>query len=1476
MAHNEDKMKKISLQSLKRFELKWLGVLPLLISLLALIILTRASANPVFHIPYISGQYFNIVLLGGASFFVAYLAWRGFAVSGQVQILLFGGGALSLGMATVLGSVIFLLIGQGNAASAIHNTGTLLSSILFLTGVAVGLGGGALFKSQRHRKWLAFGVNAAVLLLPFLFWALSETGVIPAFFIKGQGGTLLRTVVLNTALSLFAISGLAFLWLNRRTSGSFLHWYGLGILLFALGLYAWQFVKVSDDSFSWLGRLTQYLGGVYFVIAILTAVREARAARVPTVEVIASFFRRRSGHELLESLKGPALGMLVVMLLLTISFASLNITRKIELPYLNLALYIICVIVPSFFMAVITIRTFLRTGSWPVIWLGIGALIFALGNLIGSLLVARSTTNIAVTASNIIYFAGGTFHLMGSFFVVNQVLPHGNPAGRNSTVLQVYLSALAFIAFVTIVSILELLPPFFVQEEGGTALRQMVVGAAAVFFFVSGLVIFTRYLRTKSNLLYWYSMGLLFIFLGMVGIFLLASLGTPLNWVGRIAQYLGGLCLLMATLTTLRESRTRRVPAEEVLAGFFQNPAGSYALVTDSSRDAVITADIEGKTLLWNAAATKMFGYSRDEAINLHVFDLFTEKGAASLKRELKKLERLKQEEVILEPAINEEELAAVRRDRSTFPAILSISARDTPLGWITIVTARDITERKRVEEALIKSEASLVEAQRIARIGSWQWDIKTGEVLWSDEMYTIFGVDKKSFVPNITSFTGFIHADDLPSVTGVMEQLTSEGGSGNIDFRIVLSDGSIRFVHAEGEIVAFDESGKPSLMIGVDQDITERKKAEEALRESEKKYRTLFDSMTEGFGLHEIIFDAEGKPCDFRFLELNAAWEKQTGVPRETVVGKTMKQVWPNLNSYWLETLSKVAITGEPIHYENYNNSLQRWYETFAYSTAQNQFALLFIDITERKRAEEALRKAHDELELRVQERTAELEKANKALLESEASYKGLTESIDDLFYAMDRELRYIYWNKASEALTGILAKDAIGKSLYELFPEVKGTEAERSYIEALKTRQPKRFEYEYQLGDKKLIFEINAYPTKDGLSVIAKDITEKKIFEGHLLRAQRMESIGVLTGGIAHNLNNLLTPIMMSLQTLKQKFKDEQSQKLLTILENNSQRSADLIKQILSFSRGIEGERAPLHVANIVSEIEKIIKETFPRNTEIRTNMPIDIWTISGDATQLHQVIMNLCVNARDAMSDGGILGISAENFSIDENYARIHTDAKVGSYVVISVSDTGIGIPPKIVDRIFEPFFTTKEFGKGTGLGLSTSLAIVKSHGGFINVNSEVGKGTTFRLYLPATSAEMQNVEEQQLELPTGHGELVLIAEDEDSVREVTISSLEANGYKVLAANDGADAVALYAQNADKIKVVLMDMMMPVMDGEASIRAIRKINPDVKVIVVSGLAEKDKLAKIESTRAQAILPKPYTAERLLKAMHEVLSTK
>lgn len=328
-----------------------------------------------------------------------------------------------------------------------------------------------------------------------------------------------------------------------------------------------------------------------------------------------------------------------------------------------------------------------------------------------------------------------------------------------------------------------------------------------------------------------------------------------------------------------------------------------------------------------------------------------------------------------------------------------------------------------------------------------------------------------------------------------------------------------------------------------------------------------------------------------------------------------------------------------------------------------------------------------------------------------------------------------------------------------------------------------------------------------------------------------------------------------------------------MLKTLETNTKRGAALVKQVLSFARGVEGQHTTLQARHLIAEIKQIVKQTFPKWIEFYIDVSPELWAVSGDATQLHQVLMNLCVNARDAMPDGGTLSISAENLFIDQNYARMHLEAKVGPYIMITVEDSGVGIPPEIVDKIFEPFFTTKELGKGTGLGLATVIGIIKSHGGFINVSSQVGKGTQFKVFLPAVEATAApRVEET--ELPIGNGELILVVDDEAPIREITKISLESYNYKVILASDGIEAIALYVQHKHEIRVVLVDMMMPSMDGATTIRTLQKINPQVKIIAVSGLVTNNKLA--QQVGINTFLSKPYTARELLQALFSVLNSK
>jgi len=288
---------------------------------------------------------------------------------------------------------------------------------------------------------------------------------------------------------------------------------------------------------------------------------------------------------------------------------------------------------------------------------------------------------------------------------------------------------------------------------------------------------------------------------------------------------------------------------------------------------------------------------------------------------------------------------------------------------------------------------------------------------------------------------------------------------------------------------------------------------------------------------------------------------------------------------------------------------------------------------------------------------------------------------------------------------------------------------------------------------------------------------------------------------------------------------------------------------------------------------EVSKVLKETFPKSIEVSTDVSKDLWIVSGDGTQIHQVLMNLCVNARDAMPNGGSLCIGAKNLFIDENYARMNLEAKVGPYIVTTVSDTGFGIPEENLDRIFEPFFTTKEVGQGTGLGLSTVLGIIKSHGGFINVHTDKSVGTRFEAYLPAVDAvETRKVDDATV--ITAHGEMILIVDDEPAIQEITKTSLETHNYKTIIAGDGIEAIAVYAKHIDQISVVLMDLMLPSLDGLTAIRTLKKINPKVKIIATSGLMSSNKLEAVANSGVTTFLPKPYTINELLLTLQKVMS--
>ena len=513
-------------------------------------------------------------------------------------------------------------------------------------------------------------------------------------------------------------------------------------------------------------------------------------------------------------------------------------------------------------------------------------------------------------------------------------------------------------------------------------------------------------------------------------------------------------------------------------------------------------------------------------------------------------------------------------------------------------------------------------------------------------------------------------------------------------------------------------------------------------------------------------------------------------------------------------------------------------------------QYTAIRYEITERKLAEERIRR--------------------------QAS---LLDQVQEAILACGLDRRITFWSTGAESIYGISAAEAVGGRLEEIVfadaPEVVDTAiAELSkkdtWNEELKQTDSAGRKMSI-VSRWRLVRDEKGEP--DHILIVNSDVTEQRQSESHLLRAQRMESIGTLAGGIAHDLNNILSPILMSVEMAQ--LESGGGSRWLSIIRENSERGAALVKQVLSFARGLEGERVSVQVKHIVKDLVSVLRETLPRSIDIKFDIDPELWVITADPNQIHQVLMNLSVNARDAMPNGGSIRIKAANFLVDEDYAHLNPEASSGPHITISVEDTGTGMPKEVADRIFDPFFTTKDVGKGTGLGLSTALMIVKSHGGFLNVYSEPGRGSRLTLYLPVTAGDAEGSgPDIAPALPRGSGQTILVVDDEAMIREIAQATLERFGYKVVSAEDG-DAALEILHSDRSVDLVLTDLSMPSLDGTALVRRLREAGSDVPVIAMSGLTGPEQTSELRVLGVETILSKPFTAEVLLTAIKATLNT-
>jgi PAS domain S-box-containing protein len=663
-------------------------------------------------------------------------------------------------------------------------------------------------------------------------------------------------------------------------------------------------------------------------------------------------------------------------------------------------------------------------------------------------------------------------------------------------------------------------------------------------------------------------------------------------------------------------------------------------------------------------------------------------------------------------------------------------------------------------------------------------------------------------------------------------------------DEKFVRADGSIDWIR--WEIRPWHKAdGTIGGLIIFSEDITTRKQAELALRASEAEFRTLIESASDGI----LVSNTAG-----RLLEVNAAVCQMLGYSREELLRMGFVDI--------VASGEMVRILPEVVQLSEGEVVRSEWLcrrkdgslfpaEVGSTVLPDGRLQCIMRDITQRKLAEDKIR-----------EQASLLDKARDAIIVC-----GLEEH------------RILYWNRSAERLYGWEAAEVMDRSQMDLLN--RDPAQFLAVVKAVLTQG--EWAGEMQQYDKEgrmvivesrwtLISDAQGRP-KSILS-INTDITERKKLEQQFLRSQRMESIGTLAGGIAHDLNNVLAPIMMSIELLKLQERSAQKQNILATIECSAKRGADLVKQVLSFARGVEGRQLAVQVGHLLKEIEKITNETFLKSIQVRSEIPAGLWLVQGDPTQIHQVLLNLCVNARDAMPNGGALKLSARNMIMDEQSASMTPGARPGPCLHILVEDNGTGMPPEVMERIFEPFFTTKELGKGTGLGLSSAMAIVKSHHGWLRVESEIGKGTTFHVYLPAHITEGSEVEVPvQAELPRGNGELILVVDDEAAVQQITKQTLETFGYRVLLAADGAEAVTLYSTHRAEVALVITDMMMPLMDGPATIQVLMRMNPQICIIAASGMNAAGMEEKAASAGVKNFIPKPYTAETLLKTLDRVL---
>ncbi len=849
----------------------------------------------------------------------------------------------------------------------------------------------------------------------------------------------------------------------------------------------------------------------------------------------------------------------------------------------------------------------------------------------------------------------------------------------------------------------------------------------------------------------------------------------------------------------------------------------------------VVVSPADGRFLAVNPAFCRMVGYAEEELLERSFGDLTHPEDRAESQRRFREV-------VAAEALPRPLDKRYLHRDGHVVWGRVHMAPVPGEGGATVAMaaTVEDVTEEHRRREQVERSQVLLRIAGEVAALGGWEYDFRSGEQTWSDEIFRIFEVEGTDEPPPVEQVIERYLEPHRERLMAAMETASSRAVPFDLELEVETFQGRRRWVRAVGEPVRGSD-GEVVRLIGAFQDVTDLRTATHEAALMGERLIAVLESMT------DAIFTVDR---EWRFTYLNSRAARLLQRERRELLGRVVWEEFPEaVDTAFSETYQRVMETGQPEAIpEVYYEPLDTWFTVNAFRSDEG-VAVYFRDITQEREAR-----------LAIEQRAALVEEAQDAITV--------------------RDLRGIVqlWNPAAERVFGWRADEAVGRSIAELL--TVDAEAERAIERVLleEGRWTGELRVHHRDGSELTVERrMTLLMDDDGRprSVMAMDtdVSEHRRLEQQLLRAQRMESIGTLASGIAHDLNNVLAPVVMATDLLSYQDLTEEQQELLETIAVSARRGADMVRQVLTFARGVDTERGEFTPRTLVEDLQRIVRDTFPKNIELRIELPDDPWDLHGDTVQLQQVLLNLAVNARDAMPEGGTLRIEVDNVDLDETYAAMNPDAEPGAFVRFTMADDGVGMPPEVRERLFEPFFTTKSAGDGTGLGLPTSQAIVRSHRGFMTVYSEPGRGTTFRVYLPASSAGVRAAPSTSAgELPRGQGELILVVEDEASVRTITQQTLEAFGYRVRTAGDGAAAISLFSRHQGDIDLVLTDLMMPVMDGTAAIRALRRIDPQVQVLATSGLSERGR-SQLDLDDADGFIAKPYTAETLLREVAAML---